>query len=553
MLETLRIRNYALIEEVEVEFSPGFNVLTGETGAGKSIIVGALNLVLGARASSDVVRAGTDRAHIEALFRIGEPPRRLAALLDEHDIALEDGGLLVARVVNADGRSKAYCGGALVPLAVLAAVGDELVDLHGQHEHQSLLKLDRQLDLLDAFSGTEAAAEAVARQVGQLRGMDAEILGLEADDRERARQIEFLEFELAEIDKANLTAGEEDELRSRRSLIANAEGIVQAATKAFGLLYESEDGATVQTLGGALLLLEDLAATDERFVPLAAQAREALAIVEAVADELRTYTDAPEFDPAELDQVNTRLSVIRDLQRKYGQTVEAVLAYADDARAQVAAFAHRDERLAILRVHREKVHREAMHAASVLSRKRQAGGKRLKKRVTEALQELGMKGAAFQVAFEAVPLSRDGVDRVEFHLAANAGEKAKPLRQVASGGEVSRIMLALKAVFAEVDRIPTLIFDEIDAGVGGNVANRVAEKMAGLARARQILSITHLPQIAAVADAHFHVAKFEEKKRTRTTVTRVEGDGRVEEIARLLDGATSALSLEHARALLRAS
>ena len=553
MLETLRIRNYALIEEVELEFGPGFNVLTGETGAGKSIIVGALNLVLGARASSDAVRAGQEQARVEAVFRLPKPSKRLRAILDEHGIELEDGALLVARAVNADGRSKAYCGGNLTPLAVLSAVGDELVDLHGQHEHQSLLKLDRQLDLLDAFTGTEDAAVQVAGKVAQVRRIDQEIASLEADDRDRARQVEFMEFELAEIDKANLQAGEEEELRARRNLITNAETIVQGATTAYALLYEAEEGTALQQMGGALLAIEDLALADERFRPLAAQLREATVQVEAIAEELRAYTDAPEYDPAELDALNTRLSLIRDLQRKYGATVEAVLAYADEARAQVEAFAHRDERLGALRREREQAHKDALEAAGELSKKRMSGARRLKKRVTDALQDLGMKGAAFEVVFEAVALCRDGIDRVEFYLAANAGEKAKPLRQVASGGEVSRIMLALKAVFAEVDRIPTLIFDEIDAGVGGNVANRVAEKMAALADSRQVLSITHLPQIAAAADTHFHVAKSEARKRTTTTVARIEGDGRVEEIARLLDGATTPLSLEHARALLKAS
>jgi DNA repair protein RecN (Recombination protein N) len=259
MLETLRIQNIALIDEVEVEFRDGFNALTGETGAGKSILMGALNLVLGARASSEFLREGAERASVEALFRVGKPGRRLTALLREHEIEMEEGTLLLARTVHADGRSKAYAGGVMIPVSVLAAIGDELVDLHGQHEHQSLLKADRQMDLLDAFAGAEVLAEQTADAVSQLRTVEKVIASLETDDRERARQLEFLRFEVAEIDAAGLTPGEEEEVRSRLNLITNAEAIFNQATLAYGLLYESEEGPAIDRLDAGLLQIEGLA------------------------------------------------------------------------------------------------------------------------------------------------------------------------------------------------------------------------------------------------------------------------------------------------------
>lgn len=552
MLQTLRIRNYALIDDVEVEFREGLNVLTGETGAGKSIVVGALNLVLGARASGEAVRGGALQAQVEAVFRVEKPTRRLARLLREHAIELEGNELLVSRVVSAEGRSRAYAGGNLAPVSVLAAIGDELVDLHGQHEHQSLLKPDRQLDLIDAYGGCAEAARGVAERVAALRNVEREMTGLEADDRDRARRVDFLKFEVDEIDKARLVPGEEDELRARRNLIANAEKIFSLASEAHRLLYEGSDGnSALDLLGRAAKLTEELAGVDERFKGVSAQLGPAIAEIESVADELRGYSTELEFDPGELDALNTRLSLIRDLKRKYGDAIEDILAYRERAVEEIRGYENRDERLAELRARRDALEQNARNAAADLSRARKAAAKRLDKKVTAALQELGMKGARFETAFEEVELCSDGVDRVEFLLSANVGEGLKPLRQVASGGEVSRIMLALKTALAAADRIPTLIFDEIDAGVGGAVANRVAEKLVALSASHQVICITHLPQIAAAAGAHFHVAKETRNNKTLTHVRLVEAESRVEEVARLLDGSVSKVSIAHARELLR--
>lgn len=550
MLESLHIQNYALIDDIELEFGPGFNVLTGETGAGKSIIVGALNLVLGARASAEGVRDGADRARVDAVFRIGAPARDLAAALQESDIALEDGVLILSRVVTPDGRSRAYAGGVPVPLAVLAAIGDELVDLHGQHEHQSLLKPARQLDLLDGFAGAQQAAGAVAESVSALRDVERDLAALEVDDRERARRVEFLQHEVREIETAGLHPGEEEESRERRDLLTNAERIFELSSRAYATLHERDEGAVVDALDAASGDVEELARINNRFTSLAERLAEAREKIEDVAAELREFTTEIEFDPQELEDINARLTLISALKRKYGESIAAVLAYGERAREEVAAFEQRDERLAQLKRQRGALFEEGRRLAGELSEQRKKAARALDKQIAAALAELGMKGGRFETRFERGELCATGIDRVEFLLAANPGEPLKPLRHVASGGEISRVMLALKSVFAKADTIPTLIFDEIDAGVGGAVANKVAAKLAELAGSHQTICISHLPQIAAAAQTHFHVAKETQKKRTVTSVARIADEDRVRELARLLDGSVSAVSIEHARSLL---
>lgn len=550
MLETLRIKNFAIIDEIEVDFHPGFNVLTGETGAGKSIVVGALNLVLGARASADVLREGADRATVEALFRVAKTSPRLVRLLESLDVVLEDSALLLSRVVVADGRSRAYAGGKMTPVSALAEIGDELVDLHGQHQHQSLLKTDRQLELLDAFGETASLAAEVAEMVGRLRALDREIADLDRDDRDRARRADFLQHEIQEIDAGQLSLGEEEALKAQLHRITHAEMIHGLAHRVHGALYENEDGAAVDAIDAALRDLRELQQIDPAFADLADHLEAARGVVESVAMGARARAEHIEFDPQALDAINTRLALIGDLKRKYGANIEEILAYRETAAREVDAYVRRDERLGALRRERQGLARAADQAAKDLSNKRRTAAKRLDRQVTEALQELGMQGAQFQTACKEVPLSGDGVDQVEFLLSANAGENPKPLRHVASGGEISRIMLALKAVFAEADRIPTLIFDEIDAGVGGATARKVAAKLSALAKTHQLICITHIPQIAAAADAHYQVSKATVKGRSVARMAQVSEEERVKELARLLDGTVSELSMEHARELL---
>ena len=552
MLQTLRIQNYALIDEVELEFDPGLNVLTGETGAGKSIIVGALTLVLGGRASSEAIRSGTRSAKIEALFRVASPTPRLQELLESHAIELEEGELLLSRVLSPEGRSKAYANGSLIPVSVQSAIGDELLDLHGQHEHQSLLKTDRQLALLDSFAGLDSKRESLADSVRALRELEARIAGLESNDREQARQIDFMRFEAEEIEKADLRPGEEAELKSRRNLIANAEKIFSLASNARRLLSESsESSAALDTLGAAVGNLEELAAIDERFGPMAAQARNAMAEVEALSSELFQYTEETDYDPRELDAVNGRLSTIQALQRKYGDTIEEVLAYRDRIVSEIEAFENRDRDLEELRCKHGELLTKAKNQARALSKRRKSAAAELDAKITASLQDLGIEGGRLEIDIQDAELNPSGMDQIAFMLTANPGEPPKALRQVASGGELSRIMLALKGVFADADRIPTLVFDEIDAGIGGPMATKVAFRLRDLARSHQTICITHLPQIAAAGFTHYHVSKTTRNGKTSTHVSRIDRGTRVEEFARLLDGSVTEVSLTHARALLK--
>ncbi len=550
MLVTLRIQNFALIETVEIDFQEGFNALTGETGAGKSILIGALNLALGARASGDVLRAGADKVQIDAIFQLAAPGTRLQALLEQHELAGDSDELHLSRTIAKDGRSRGYINGALVPIAVLSAIGDELVDIHGQHDHQSLLKSERQMELLDAFGGTEADTASMREAVATYRALEQEIATLESDDRDRSRQMDFLRFEVDEIDGAGLTPGEDVELKARINLITNAETIIEAAQTIYGLLFEGEDGAAIDQLTRAARHLDELVALDERFTPLATQLAEAQATIDAVAGEIRDYTESMEFDPQELEELNQRNSLLGDLRRKYGQTIEEILAYRERIASELESYENRDEHLAAMRAEAKKQLVAITEAGKKLSEKRRKAGRALEKKVTAALQDLGMKGARFAASLEAVELTSTGFDRATFQLAANQGEALKPIKSVASGGEISRIMLAIKTALASADTIPTLIFDEIDAGIGGDVARMVAQKMKAVADSHQVMSVTHLAQIAAVADAHFTVAKATSKGRTKTAVHMLTGAAREKEIARLLDGSVSGVSLEHAQVLL---
>lgn len=553
MLETLRIQDYALIDELELEFGPGFNVLTGETGAGKSIILGALNLVLGARASSEAVRRDAKRAKVDALFRLPSQSPQLQAILEAHDIELDGEELFLSRVVTPEGRSRAYAAGSLVPVSVLAAIGDELMDLHGQHEHQSLLKLDRQRGLIDAYAGSESIAATLAERVSELRGIEKDIEVLEHDDREQARRMDFLRHEVEEIDAADLSPGEEEELRSRRNVINNAEQLVTLAGNIFAALYERDETPALDAIGTALSDLDALSEIDPRFRPLLEELESARAVIDNVAGEVRRFLDDFEYDPDELDDINARLSLIGGLKRKYGETIEDILAHGAAAADELRQFESKDERLALLRKNLASSHKKADELAKKLSKSRIKAGERLARNVEAGLQSLGMKGAVFEVRFERKSLDAHGIDAIEFLVAANAGEPAKTLRQVASGGEISRIMLALKSTLAESDAIGALVFDEIDAGVGGAVANHVAQRLRALSNSHQLIVISHLPQIASLADVHFRAEKLELDGRTHTRVHVLEGDERVREMARLLDGSVSDVSMEHARTLLEES
>ena len=552
MLELLRIKNFALIDDVETELKHGLNVMTGETGAGKSIIVTALNLVLGMRASSEVVRTGSSEARIEALFNI-EGNRGVALLLDELGLKADDTELVLARTISKEGRSRCYANEALATLGALASIGNELVDFHGQHEHQSLLRTDKQMELLEENGGLTALRASFGEHYSKLLEIRRTLSELDRDERERARQIDFLTHEIKEIDSAKLDPLEDEQLRARRKIVVNAERLFLLSEQAYALAY-SDDNSITDNLALLRKSLSELAEIDADFRPFADSLDDMHHHFEELAFKLRDYSGTLEFDPGELDAIETRLRLINGLKRKYGDSIAAVLEHREKCERELETLRSHDERLADAQQQHEHVLAECLAKAKTLSEKRKLAARRLTTKVKKELEVLGMKKAKFEARVSRrsdEKLAATGLDDVEFMLSANPGEPAKPLKHVASGGEISRVMLALKTVLAEADNIPTLVFDEIDAGVGGAVARTVGAKLRAVAGSHQVVCITHLPQIAATANHHIRVTKQAEKGRMVTRVASLDKEERVKEIATLLDGRKlSKISLQHARELL---
>jgi DNA repair protein RecN (Recombination protein N) len=549
MLVELRIRNFAVIEAVDLRLGAGLTVLSGETGAGKSIIVDALALLLGERASSDSVRPGADRALIEAVFDVSGQDD-VAALLAEQGIDLEDGLVILRREVAAEGRNRAWINGAASTATVVGELGRGLVDLHGQHEHQTLLRTAEQRAILDAFAGFAPLAAEVATAYDTLRATRARLDALDANAREIAQRADFLRYQAAEIEGAALEPGEEDVLEAEAKRLDHAEELARLAGQLHRELYADED-AIAGRLGELRRALEQLVRID----PSLADSRDALVSAFYAADEVgRTmgdYASRVEHDPVRLDRLRSRQNLIFKLKTKYGATVDDVVEVGRAARAELEQLERVGLDRAELQRSVEAAEGALVAAASALSERRAEAGLRLTEAIDGLLPTLGMAGGRFEVVLS--PLSvvgAHGAETVEFRIAVNAGFEPRPIARVASGGELSRVMLALKSVLASVDRVPTLVFDEIDAGIGGRVAHPVGETLRRVAEAHQVFVITHLPQIAARADQHLLVEKAGGLPAV-TSVTALEGEGRVRELARLLGGdPESAVSLDHARELL---
>jgi len=553
MLEQLKITNFALIDDLDVEFAPGLNVLTGETGAGKSIIVGALKLALGHRASSETVRTGAKQARIEALFRGVDQPETVR-VLDEMGIDSSTGELVLARVVQAGGRNRCYVNGHLCPAQTLLSIGTVLVDFHGQHEHQSLLDPYRQQLLLDWFGGLDELRDRVAGLYEQWRSAQKQLQAIETDERERLRRTDILRHEVQEIRAANLHPDEENELEVRRQIVANAERLYTLAEHGRTVI-EGEETAT--SLGDLLAeLIADvgqLASIDPQFDDVHDLLNSTRVELTELGYRLQRYADEVQFDPAELDGIDDRLALIRRLRRKYGDTVAAVLDYADERARELAELDTHDQQVAALEQQCASLAAATLDAASRLSKQRTSKARRLAAQTLDELRPLAMDRARLDVLVSPKPndsLGPTGLDDVEIVFSANKGEETRPLRSIASGGELSRVMLALKVVLARSDRIHTLVFDEVDAGVGRVVAGRIAAKLTAATRYHQVLCITHLPQISAAADHHIYVSKQQVGGRTVTRAEVIAGEERVREIAKLIGGTDSELSIEHAQEML---
>lgn len=551
MLLELAIRDLAIIRDLRLSFEPGLNALTGETGAGKSIIIDALGAALGARASADLVRTGASKAWVEAVFDVHDLLGRedFRVLLDEAGIEPEDGLLILARDISASGRSTARVCGRTVPLSVLSEIGRRLVDIHGQSEHLSLLRPETQLDLLDRFAGTWPERQELAELVREYRRAWRAYTQLVTEERERAQRIDLLRFQVQEISAARLQPGEEEALVRERSILANAERLANLAQEAYSLLAGG-DGEGVLSAVDALRLaavrLEELCQLDPERQALASQVLEAAYTLEEAARELRGYAESIEADPERLAAVEDRLALIKQLKRKYGATIEEVLEHARRAAAELERLDTSEEEAARLRAQIDELAAEIRERAERLSQRRRERAAELETQVEEAMRALNMGRAEFAVAFrrssednpdrDRLGVDETGADRIEFLIAPNAGQEPRPLARIASGGETARLMLAIKSILSEVDETPTLVFDEVDVGIGGRSGQVVGERLWSLTDRHQVIVISHLPQIAAFAEAHFRITKEEVRGVAETRVTRLSEEERIDELAAMLDG-----------------
>ncbi len=551
MLTTLRLRNLALVEELTLEFPPGLVVVTGETGAGKSVILGALNLVLGERADRTLIRAGADSCTVEAEFDV----RRLPAAFAEHLAGLgvepcEEGRLVLKRTFTAAGSNRQFVNGSPTTLAVLAEVGNWLVDVHGPHEHQSLLQPARQLAILDAFGGLQEPVAAWAALLRRRKELEAQKAAWIGDEQAYARELDLLRFQVAEISGANLRPDEEEELTRDHQRASNAARLLQLGQAALNLLGEDELSVLNQ-IGAVGRLLHELGRVDPGAGPLESLHEQTRAAAQELQRALSRYLDRVEVDPERLAALEERLNLLHGLKRKYGPTVAAVLAFGETAQKRLAQLEARDAELAQVNSELARVNRELEQAGRRLTAARRAVIPRLTRAVERQLQDLGFAQSRFDVSLSEAPAGSRGCDALEFLFAPNPGEPARPLRAIASSGEMARVMLALKTVLAAEDEIPVLVFDEVDANVGGETASAVGEKMRQIARQRQVFCVTHLAPVAAAAQAHYRVTKEVRAGRTLTRMERLGATDRIAELARMLGGPTEA-ARRHARALLEA-
>lgn len=553
MIVELYIKDFAIIDELRMQLAPGFTVLTGETGAGKSIILDAMMLLLGGRADTTMVRAESEVAYVEGIFKIPACNRaRIEQLLESEGVESEDpDSLLLAREVRLNGRNICRVNGRAVTLSFMSEVSEGMVDIHGQGEHLSLLRPRAHLPLLDAYAGLESEQKALAAEVRALRRLRQELEDLRRNARNIAQRIDMLEFQVEEIDAARLEVGEEEELRAERTRLGNVEQLMESATEALALLVGIDDETPTATdmLSQAERALGQLARLDpekeawlERLEGLTSELNE-------LTTDLRYYQEELEFNPQRLSFVEERLNLINGLKRKYGDSIEEILAHADDARHELEQIGHNEERTEELVLETDRYLHRIGDMAHALSTKRGEAAERLAREVERELADLNMSGAQFAVDFDTQPsedgayvgderlaFDHTGVDRVEFLISTNPGEPVKPMARVASGGETARLMLALKTALARVDETPTLIFDEIDQGIGGRVGDIVGRKLWALAAHgdHQVVVVTHLPQLAGYGDSHFHVSKGRSGERTVTIVTPLDEAGRVAELAAML-------------------
>ncbi len=548
MLRVLHIENIAVIERAEIAFDQGFNVLTGETGAGKSIVIDAISAIIGERAYRDMIRTGTEKASVQAVF--SDVPQ--LPWFADNGVAYE-AETVVQREIFLDGRNVCRVNGSLVSVSVLRKLGSQLIDIHGQHDSASLFDENSHLQFLDDFAANGELRASYKEKYDAVMALCREIERISMDEGEKLRRMETLRYQIAEIEKAELTVGEDTALEERRKLLQNSEKLSDGMQSAVQALYGTDDS------DGAVALLQEagrelarLSRYTDAYAPVQEKLNDLMYQVQDVAEELWDAKDSLSYSPQELDRIEERLDIIHRLRKKYGATCEDILAYLERARTELDEIEFADDYLEKLKKKLEKAEREAWAEADRLTANRKERAGAMAELVCLELAQLDMPKVQFSCEFEKLQLTPTGADGVAFYMSANAGEALKPMSKVASGGELARIMLAMKNVQAEKDRVDTLIFDEVDTGVSGRAAQKVAEKLRSVAKHKQVLCVTHLPQLAALADTHLLIAKAERGGRTYTTVTPLDRSGRAQELARIIGGSNiTETTLKSAEEMLR--
>jgi DNA repair protein RecN (Recombination protein N) len=560
MLRELHIKNFSIIDDVTVEFSEGFNALTGETGSGKSIIINALSLALGERATGELIRGGEKEAIIEAFFDIS--PKALSSsslqILADNGIDIDD-CLILKRIISVQGKNRAYINGSMANVQTLSDISKNIVDIHGQYEHQSLLLEENQLDLLDAYGGLLDDRKDVSEIYESLFRIKRQISDLAQKEKDRAQRLDILQYQINEIEAAGLKPGEDEELQEELKFLGNAGRLAELANRAYDSLYSS-DSSSITTLSCIINDLREISEIDSRAKEALKSSEDALPLLEETAFFLRDYKDILDFDPGRLDQVQERLELIKGLERKYGNSIGGVLSYYDNARIELEELQYSEEKQEALKADLEEIKSKLTKKSQALTKKRRSIAKKIEKEVVNQLSNLSMPDTRFSIQItqeegddttDGFKSTHTGIDHIEFLISPNVGEALKPLSITASGGELSRVMLSLKSILASGDNIPILVFDEIDAGIGGITAETVAQKLKKLSTAHQVICITHLPQIASYADGHLKIEKSSIKGRTVVAIDKLDKEDRTSEIARMLSGELSDVSVRHAREMLK--
>ena len=550
MLNQLSVRNVAVIDKLDINLHDGVSVLTGETGAGKSIIIDSINMILGDRANKELVRYGTDKAVVQAVF---DAPKSVINILEENDIDVEDETVIITRQVTKEGKSVARINGMVVTLNILREISDRLINIHGQHDNQALLTPIRHITFLDTYADNEEYINRYKDILSEKREIEKKISSLEMDEQEKMQRIDLLEYQVNEIKKASLEKGEEDDLREQRDIYTNAEQITKSVNEAYMNLYEGDEiQSAYDGISIAVNEISQISDLNPQLKSIYDTLNEIMYSLEDTAHEIKEFGETVEFDEQTLNEIEERLDLISRLKRKYGNSIEEILEYLKKAESELNDIKLSDERTNELKEELKNITKELKEKGNVLTQRRENAAKVLEENIEKSLHELNMEKSKFKVNIENDGTFYDnGMDKVEFLISTNPGEPLKPLVKIASGGELSRVMLAIKSILADSDGVDTMIFDEIDTGVSGKAAMSIAKKLAVIAKNKQVICITHLPQLTAMADNHYLIQKNTDGELASTTLKELDEEGRELELARIIDGGeVTELALSHAKQML---